>query len=71
MIRHFRNIKVLDRIDDNQFTGTIEWHSPHSQEVRKYACYGWSKGGSFFVYKIESGHIERLGTVKRMVLEEL
>jgi hypothetical protein len=68
LFRNFRNVRPLDYIDDNHFVGTVEWHHPHADKTRKFACYGWSKGGSFFVYTIENGQIEKLGTVKRFEL---
>lgn len=58
--RLYHNLNVHAWIDDNHLVGTIE-----SKYGSTYACYGWSKGGSFFLYKISEGHIEKIGTVKR------
>lgn len=58
-----------------EFIGTIDREYPaiSSDGIRKkiiktIPCYGWSKGGSFFIYTIDSGHISKLGTVKRNVV---
>lgn len=67
-------------LNDNEFTavaekdvkwghrnpdGSTDWQVNHVKD----AIYGWSKGGSFFLYTIDQGHIQKLGTVKRMDLE--
>ena len=59
-------------IDDLHFVGTatkkVKMRVPNGTAYREEdhteACYGWSKGGSFMVYIVSNGHIERLGTVK-------
>jgi hypothetical protein len=74
MQRGYDNIKVLGWTDDNEFIGTIEHtygrivDGQPERVTQDEPCYGWSKGGSFFVYTIESGHIRKLGVVKRHVV---
>lgn len=67
--RGFDNIQVLEWIDSDHFVGTIEYNYNYrtrdGRAKERRACYGWSKGGSFFIYEIGNGHIEKLGTVKR------
>lgn len=64
MIRNYK-IREFTWIGENQFT--CIWSHPWYPDG--VAGYGWSKGGSFFVYTIKEGHISKLGTVKRMQIE--
>ena len=60
-----RNYKIESVVwlNENEFTCVL------SSRFGQTAGYGWSKGGSFFIYMIHHGSISRLGTVKRMQLE--
>lgn len=58
-------LKSLTWIDKDHFT--CVWEHPYYTDG--VGGYGWSKGGSFFVYTIQDGHISKLGTMKRMQLE--
>jgi hypothetical protein len=68
-MRNFQNLKILNMIDEDEFVGTIDQHQKGHPYHETWACYGWSKGGSFFVYSIGNGHIEKLGTLKREFVE--
>jgi hypothetical protein len=80
LYRNYHSIEVLAWIDpefNNHFVGTVKrkagYRDAHDNTKIHYrddteACYGWSKGGSFFIYTIENGHIHKLGTVKRHVV---
>lgn len=68
LYRNYVNIQVLKWIDDNHFVGTVDYRPSNPDYHSTNACYGWSKGGSFFIYMIEDGHIQKLGTVKRHVV---
>ena len=67
------NYKVVPTtwIDQLQFVGTatrtVKMRVPNREYYREEeetaACYGWSKGGKFVVYLVESGHISRIGTM--------
>ena len=60
--RHYGNVVVDRWIDDNHFVGTVDRNYPN-RVPEHYACYGWTKGGKFIIYKIDEGQIQRLGTV--------
>lgn len=68
-----RNHKVtsVHWLNENEFIGTIlsATHLPeHYQQT--YACTGWTRDGDkFSVYKIHQGHISKIGTLRRAVLE--
>lgn len=71
-----RKIKSLQWINENEFNCVFEYRLRRRgddgqiyETVDHEAGYGWSKGGSFFVYTIGNGHIQKLGTVKRMQVE--
>lgn len=69
-----RNYKIVPTtwINDLQFVGTatrkVRMRVPNGKAYRDEeevkACYGWSKGGSFMIYLVECGQIQRLGTMK-------
>jgi hypothetical protein len=64
-----RNYKIvwLSWVDEEHFVGVMN-HSRWGDQ----SCYGWTKTGkSYFVYKIDNGQIEKLGTVKAEVLQGL
>lgn len=74
LFRGYKNLTVVKRINDNEFIGTVETNRwVKTDDGRDYrlmetpAC-GWSKGGSFFVYAIMSGGIQKIGTLKRAEL---
>lgn len=63
--RNHTNPKILHRLGEDEIVGTIE------QYGSTLAMYGWSKGGSFFIYIISEGHIQKIGTLKREFIESL
>jgi hypothetical protein len=63
------NVRPLEYLNEDEFTGTVEWRHPNVPDAKRFACYGWSKGGKFFIYKIEDGHIEKLGVLGRDEIE--
>jgi hypothetical protein len=80
LARHYCNVTPLAWLDEQHFVGTVDWKPTYSQweeRTQRYiavrredldttlACYGWTKGGNFFVYTISDGHIENLGSVPR------
>lgn len=67
-IRAYGNLRILSWLNENEFVGTIEYLRKDISNREDTACYGWSKGAGFMVYKIDEGHIEKLGVIKRAEL---
>lgn len=67
LTRNYQYPTVAVWLDENEFVGTIEkWYGTNGKDgISEFACYGWSKGASFFVYTIVEGHIHKVGTVAR------
>lgn len=53
-------------LDDNSDEFIGQWtHHRYGTS----AAYGWSKGAGYYLYTIGNGHIEKIGTVKRELIE--
>lgn len=67
LYRNFRKVTALEWIDEDHFVGTVARVSPVDDAIISvYAAYGWTKTGkNFFVYRIEDGHIEKLGSIPK------
>lgn len=56
-------LTVTNWLSVDEFTGLLT--SRHGTQ----AAYGWSKGGSFWVYRVHQGSIMRVATIKREALD--
>lgn len=67
----FRN-RVLSQvvwIDETAFICLYKYQHPrYMAPPVLVAGYGWSKGAGFMLYKIDEGHIEKMGTANRAEL---
>lgn len=69
--RHYGNVVAKSWLGTHEFTGVVERNYP-DRLTEFYSCYGWTKTGgrTFFIYKIENGHIQKLGSVKGEEVEK-
>ena len=70
--KHIDTVNFFDA-NGNEFVGTGKHYYPGREfDATTFAVYGWSKNGTTFnVYQIGHGHIEKIGTIRRVDLDVL